>query len=97
MRIRDSESKINDLTFKHNVSQQTSIEIHEEALKIKKDHRISREEQRALIRKSQDELDEMHEERVVLRQKIDVAKNELWKLKQQRDAAGGAKTVRFNK
>lgn len=95
--IRDLEVKINDLTFQHNVSQQASVEIHEEALKLKSDRHSSRSTAtRERLRKSQEELDEMHEERVTLRHKIDKTKDELWKLKQQRDLAGGAKTVRFN-
>ncbi len=39
----------------------------------------------------------MHEERVVLRRELEKTKDALWEAKQQRDMAGGSKTVRFIK
>jgi len=96
LKIRDVEARINDLTFKHNLSQQSSFKMHGDAVKLKNDPRGSHSKQRESLRQSQAELDEMHRERVVLRGHITRAKDELWTLKQQRDLAGGAKTVRFN-
>jgi hypothetical protein len=96
LKISDVETRINELTFKHNISQQSSFEIHDAAVKLKNDPRGSDSKQRKIIRQRQADLDEMHKERVVLRDYITKAKDELWSLKQQRDQAGGAKTVRFN-
>ena len=96
LKIRDVEATINDLTFKHNISQQSSFKIHDDAVKFKNDPRGSHSKQRKSLRQSQAELDDMHRERVMLRNHITKAKDELWGLKQQRDLAGGAKTVRFN-
>jgi uncharacterized protein (DUF342 family) len=89
------ETKIAELTFQHNLSQQASIKIHDDAVKLKNDGRSSHSKHKSL-RQSQAELDHMHDERVVLRQNIDHAKDQLHKLKQQRDRYGGAKTVRFD-
>jgi hypothetical protein len=94
LKIRDVEVRIHELTFKHNLSQQSSFKIHEAAVKLKNGPRGSDSKQ--IIRQRQAELDEMHKERVMLREYITKAEDELWALRQQRDQTGGTKTVRFN-
>jgi hypothetical protein len=103
LKINEIERKIDALTFKHNVSQQTTYQVHDETKKAKEDLRSSsrakRESAALLISTAQrrkPELDAMHEERVVIRADIERYKQELSKNKRRRDVLLGIKSVHFN-
>lgn len=92
--IGEFESKISRLTFEHNVSQQSTIDIAKAIQRVQNDPHSSRTE-RVSAREQQAELDIMHRERVSVRAQISKMKNELAEAKKERDAILGTKTVRF--
>ncbi|KAG8811985.1 hypothetical protein FRC17_002246 [Serendipita sp. 399] len=91
-KIKDLEGQINQLTFQHNVSQSTSVEI---VKALKSSDPAHRPKRKSEVDQKAQELDAMHAERAGLREQIQRAKARLETMKTQRDALLGIKSVRF--
>ncbi|PVF94379.1 hypothetical protein CPB86DRAFT_713388 [Serendipita vermifera] len=103
LKINEIEVKIDQLTFRHNVSQESTYQFADETRKAKEDLRSSsrtKRESAALVltaaHERKAELDAMHVERVALRKEIERSKQDLSKAKRTRDALMGNKSVHFN-
>ncbi|KAG8814107.1 hypothetical protein FRC18_002116 [Serendipita sp. 400] len=91
-KIKDLETKIHQLTFQHNVSQTTSIDIVKALQNTDLEHRPKRKSE---VEQKRTELNAMHAERLSLREHITKAKAQVEALKKQRDGLLGIKSVRF--
>ncbi|KAG8785903.1 hypothetical protein FRC16_001852, partial [Serendipita sp. 398] len=91
-KIKDLETKIHQLTFQHNVSQTTSIDIVKALQSTDLEHRPKRKSE---VEQKRTELNAMHAERLSLREHINKAKAQVEALKKQRDGLLGIKSVRF--
>ncbi|KAG8779494.1 hypothetical protein FRC20_010804 [Serendipita sp. 405] len=91
-KIKDLETKIHQLTFQHNVSQTTSIDIVKALQNTDLEHRPKRKSE---VEQKRTELNAMHAERLSLREHINKAKAQVEALKKQRDGLLGIKSVRF--